>query len=197
MALHGADRATRHDQLLRHPEAHDRGQAARSAHVRDQAELRLGQAEQRVVGHHAQVTGEGDLGAQSETGAVDLRDHRLRHLLQQVHELDAVAPERAQQRRSAEAAELRHVDAGAERLALAAHDHNVDVRCFVGLARGVAQLEHHVVVDGVPLLGTVQDDVADALEGFLKDVTRTDPVVYDPEVPPKVTSLNELRRGIE
>ena len=66
----------------------------------------------------------------------------------------------------AEAAELEDVDPGAEGAALAAHDHAVDVWSLVGVAGRVAQLEHHVVVDRVSLLGPVQDDVPDAVLVF-------------------------------
>ena len=107
-------------------------------------ELRLGQAELHVVGHHAQVAGERQLGAEPEAGAVDLRDHRLGHLLEQVGGLDAVAPEGAQVLVPGEAAELEDVDAGAERGALAAQHHAVDVGVVGRLARRLAQREHEI-----------------------------------------------------
>ena len=48
-ALGGVDRAAGHDQLLCDPEPDHRGQPARAADVRDQAELGLGEAEERVL----------------------------------------------------------------------------------------------------------------------------------------------------
>ena len=50
------------------------------------------------------------------------------HLLEQVHHLDAVAPERAQVLRAGQASQLEYVDAGAERGAFAAHHHALDAR---------------------------------------------------------------------
>ena len=58
-------------------------------------------------------------------------------------------------------AELEDVDAGAERGALAAQHHAVDVVVVGGLARGLAQREHEIAVEGVALLGPVEDQMPD------------------------------------
>ena len=94
---------------------------------------------------------------------MDLRDYGLCHLLEQVCDLDAGAPERPQVLRARKAAELGDVDAGAERGTRAAEHDTVDIVRVGRIANGLSQLEHHFAVDRVSLLRPIHDDVLDAV----------------------------------
>ena len=96
LGVGGADHAAGHDQLLRAADADDLGEPGGAADVGHEAEARLGQADERVLGEHPQVAGQRELQRAAEADAVDLRDGRLGHLLGEVPGLQAGAAERAQ-----------------------------------------------------------------------------------------------------
>ena len=83
------DLAAGEDQLLRDAEAADAGEPLRAAPPGDDAEVDLGLAEPRVARGVAQVAAERELAAAAEREAVDRRDRRLRHLLEQSRRLVA------------------------------------------------------------------------------------------------------------
>ena len=92
---------------------------------------------------------------------MDLRHHRLGHLLEQVGGLDAVAAEGAQVLRPGEPGQLEDVDARAERRAFAAQHHAMDLMVVGRLAGRLPQREHEITVEGVALLRPVEDQMAD------------------------------------
>jgi hypothetical protein len=92
---------------------------------------------------------------------VDLRHHRLGHLLEQVGRLDAVAAEGAQVLGPGEPGQLEDVDAGAERGALAAQHHAVHLVVVGRLPGGLPQREHQIPVEGIAFLRPIEDQVAD------------------------------------
>ena len=73
LGLLAADQLAGHDQLLGAAEPDDRRQPRGAADVGDQADARLGQADDGVVGDHAQVAGERELDRPADARAVDLR----------------------------------------------------------------------------------------------------------------------------
>src|SRR5207253_6108551 len=83
------DRAAGEDQLLRDAEAADAGEPLRAAPAGDDAEVDLGLAEPRVARGVTQVATERELAAAAQREAVDRRDRRLGHLLEQARRLVA------------------------------------------------------------------------------------------------------------
>jgi hypothetical protein len=79
----GIDHATGKDQLLRVAQRRRAREALRPAPAGDDAEVDLGLAELGGPGRVAQVASEGELAATAEREAVDRRDRRLRHRLEQ------------------------------------------------------------------------------------------------------------------
>ena len=138
------------------------GSRERAADVGDQADPRLGHADDRVGRQHAEVARERQLERAADARALDRADHRLGHLLGEVPGLQAAAPERAQVLgRRRERAERAEVHARGEHRAGAAQ-HDAAHRRVVGRrAQRLAGREHELAVERVALLGAVEDDVAD------------------------------------
>ena len=123
---------------------------------------RLGHADQRVGGHHAQVAGQRELHGAADAGAVDLADRRLGHLLEQVPRFEDRAAELAQAPGvGSQRGEAAEVHPAGEHRARAAHDDAEHLAVGRGGPERLAQADDQLVVEGVALLGTVQDDVAD------------------------------------
>src|SRR5207248_2771139 len=102
------------------------------------------------------------LGAQADTGAVNRRHRWLLHLLEQVRRLDADMAERPQGvRLPRKPPELDDVDPRAERQAVPAKHHRMDVRGIGGLAGGVAKRTDQRGVDRVSLLRPIENQVSD------------------------------------
>jgi hypothetical protein len=121
-----------------------------------------GSLEHGVLGHRAEVARQRQLEGASQRGAVDLADGRLRHLLEQVPPGEDGPPVRAQALRVlGQLAQVVQIHARREHRALAANHDHTDL--IVGrrlLDRG-AQLADQIAAQGVPLLGTVEDQVPD------------------------------------
>ena len=162
LGLLAADQLAGHHQLLGAAEADHRRQPRRAADVRDQADPRLGHADQRVGGDHAQVARQRELHGAADAGAVDHADRRLGHLLGEVPGVEAGAAERAQVLgRLGQGGQRAEVHAGGEHRAGAA-DHDAAHRRFGGrLAQRLAGRDHQLAVERVALLRPVQHDVAD------------------------------------
>ena len=87
---------------------------------------------------------------------------RLGHLLREVPRLEAGAPERAQALgRRRERGQRAEVHARREHRAVAAHDDAAHGGIVGRRPQRRARGEHQLVVEGVALLGPVEDDVAD------------------------------------
>ena len=162
LGLLRADQLAGHHELLRPPEPDDLGQPRGPADVGDQPDPRLGHADDRVRGEHAEVARERQLERAADARAVDRADDRLGHLLGQVPRLEAVAPERAQVLgRRAQRAERPEVHARREERPRAAHDHHADGRVLGGGPQRGARGQHELVVERIALLRPVEDEVAD------------------------------------
>ena len=161
LGLRPVDHPPGHHELLGAAETHHGGQARGAADVGDEADAGLGHADERVGGHHAQVAGQRELHGAADAGAVDLADRRLGHLLEQVPRLEDRTAELAQAPGiGSERGEAAEVHPAGEHRARAAHDHAEDVAIGGGGLERLAQAEDQLVVEGVALLGTVEDDVA-------------------------------------
>ena len=162
LGLLGADQLAGHHELLRPPEPDDLGQPRGAADVGDQPDPRLGHADDRVGGEHAEVARQRQLERAADAGAVDRADDRLGHLLREVPRVEAVAPERAQPlRRAAQRAERPEVHPGREERPRAAYDDHAHRGVVGGGAQRGARGQHELVVERVALLRPVEDDVAD------------------------------------
>ena len=161
LGLDAVDHPPGHDELLGAPEADDRGQPRGAAHVGDEADARLGHPDERVGGHDAQVAGQGELHRAADARPVDLADRRLGHLLEQVPGVEDRAAVLAQAVGvGCERGERLQVHAAGEQRAGAAHDDAQHVGVGRGGLEGLAQAEDQLIVEGVALLGAVEDDVA-------------------------------------
>src|SRR5919204_204012 len=83
LGLLGVDKPAGEDQLLREAEAADPREPLRPAPARDDAEVDLRLAELRRARGVAQVAAERELAAAAEREAIDRRDRRLRHRLEE------------------------------------------------------------------------------------------------------------------
>src|SRR6266516_469960 len=123
LRLFGADHAPCEDQFLRVAEGRRTREALRAAPARDDPEVDLRLAELGRAGGVAEVAGERELAAAAEGEAVDRRDRRLRHRLEQP---PGLVPERAPLPRlaDAEAALVLDVRTGGEGLLPRAGENN-------------------------------------------------------------------------
>src|SRR5262245_15011037 len=159
----GLDVARGEDQLERPARPHETRQPLRAAVAGDDAELDFRQPQYRIVGSQPHVARECQLATSTERVAVDRGDHRLRALLEQVHDLLAEARD-VLGRGGPERGQLVDVRPGDERLLSLSGDHQ---RALLGIgderARRIGDLAQRLAVDRVQDLRAVHEQQRDLL----------------------------------
>ena len=162
LRLLGVHDAAGEDQLLRIPERRRPGHPLRAAPARDEPEVDLRLADLRRAGRIAEVARDRELAAAAEREAVDRRDRRFRHRLEQPGSL---VSERAPRLRfvNAEAAHVLDVRPGREGpFAGSRHYDDARIRIVSELAQPVAQLRQRRKIERVERVLPVNSDEDDA-----------------------------------
>ncbi len=147
----GRDGAAGEHQVHRRRRADQARQARTAAPAGEDAELGLGQADARggIVGRHAIAAGQRDLGAAAHAEAMDGRHGRAGQF-GQLLEHHLATPDRVVDRAAAvELLELLQIGAGDEAAGLGRGDHHALGRVDGQAFDDVAQLDQHVLREGV------------------------------------------------
>src|SRR5439155_1272701 len=162
--LRSRDHAARHDELLRLRIADGADEPGRAAHVGDETEPDLGQAELAVAGRDPQVERERELESESGHVAMEGADDGLLDRLEARQRRLHLAYDRAEGRARLAldvGREHAEIDASREHPPLAVDDHGPYIPVALGGGHRVDEGKEHLAVDGVPLLGPVEADVED------------------------------------
>src|SRR5206468_3834630 len=160
--LRSRDHAARHDELLRLRIADGADEPGRAAHVGDEPEPDLGQAELAVAGRDPQVERERELESESGHVAMERADDGLLDRLEARQRRLHLAYDRAEGRARLAldvGREHAEIDASREHPPLAVDDHGPYIPVALGGGHRVDEGKEHLAVDGGPPLGPVQADV--------------------------------------
>ena len=184
LRLLGRNRVAAGHHLHRIRHRYDARQALRAAGAGQDAELDLGQAEQRLGRGDPVVAGERELEAAAEREAADRGDERLRHLVLAVVDVGQVGLD-------ARAVELLDVGAAGERLRRADEDHCLDRGILVGFLEVLHDRRAQRVGEAVDRRVVHADDGDAVAYCVLRDFTHA---VFMPNLLNK--SLSDLVSGL-
>src|SRR5207247_1711739 len=159
----GVDHFTREDQLQSHAFADQSRQTLRAAVSRRDAQLHFGLSKLRVLTGNSDVARHRQLATAAQREAIDRGDDWFAARLDAPQDTLATLRPRFSVEWSL-LREIADVGSGDERLwACAGEDRAFDLRFGRDALSGLTQFPHHLIVQGIELVGTVDRDKRDAV----------------------------------